>query len=473
MAICFSNDPVQAQLFGGQIKNSGRQAIATLVCGSASHLGDLTLGVVANGVASKVPYTGGKGSAHNGQTVSSTGVTGLTATLAAGTFAMGADSLLYTITGTPASAGTASFALNIGGRTCTLNRTVNLPVGSISALNCGSAVNNGTLTSGVAASGVNSSISYSGGNGGTYNGQTVASSGVTGLTATIGAGIFANGAGSLVYTITGTPASGGTASFVISIGGQSCTLPRNVVLPVGTISSISCGTATNTGTLTSGSAASGVSSSIPYTGGNGGAHNGQTVSSTGVTGLTATLAAGTFANGSGSLVYTISGTPSSGGTASFAVNIGGKTCSLSLTVKYAINWWLIGNAQDGKIPSSMIQVTYQDSSGVFQYPYLQAHAYDGYIMVPGRANFTPRNTTGGPTAYLHAQNLGPYDPKGCYTRDVVKLSTCSTCAFKTFSYIDCDGNSKTVTLTNTYPNTYVLNLKFRQITSCQGGINIQ
>jgi hypothetical protein len=101
---------------------------------------------------------------------------------------------------------------------------------------------------------------------------------------------------------------------------------------VGSITALTCASATNSGTLTSGIAASGVSSSVPYTGGNGGTHNGQTVTSTGVTGLTATLAAGTFANGSGSLTYTISGTPASSGTASFVLSIGGQTCTLSLTV---------------------------------------------------------------------------------------------------------------------------------------------
>ncbi len=100
----------------------------------------------------------------------------------------------------------------------------------------------------------------------------------------------------------------------------------------GIITSLSCATATNSGTLTSGTAASGVSSSVPYTGGNGGTHNGQTVTSTGVTGLTATLAAGTFANGAGNLTYTISGTPGASGTASFALNIGGQSCTLNLSL---------------------------------------------------------------------------------------------------------------------------------------------
>jgi uncharacterized protein (TIGR02145 family) len=311
-------------------------SIGSLNCGSSTNTGTLTSGTAASGVSSSVPYSGGNGGTHNGQTVTSTGVTGLTATLAPGNFATGAGSLVYTISGTPNSSGTASFALNIGGQTCTLTRTVNLPVGTITALSCGTATNTGTLTSGTAASGVSSSVPYTGGNGGTHNGQTVASTGVTGLTATLAAGTFAVGAGNLTYTITGTPSASGTASFALNIGGKTCTLTRTVNLPVGTIATLSCGTATNAGTLTSGTAASGVSSSVPYTGGNGGTHNGQTVTSTGVTGLTATLAAGTFAVGAGNLTYTITGTPSASGTASFALNIGGKTCTLTRTVNLPV-----------------------------------------------------------------------------------------------------------------------------------------
>ncbi|MFN9883591.1 MAG: FISUMP domain-containing protein, partial [Bacteroidota bacterium] len=101
---------------------------------------------------------------------------------------------------------------------------------------------------------------------------------------------------------------------------------------VGVISTLGCADAVNNGTLTAGSAANNVSSVVPYNGGNGGTHNGQTVTSTGVTGLTATLPAGTFANGSGSLTYTIICNTASSGTASFALSIGGKTCTLTRTV---------------------------------------------------------------------------------------------------------------------------------------------
>jgi uncharacterized protein (TIGR02145 family) len=103
-------------------------------------------------------------------------------------------------------------------------------------------------------------------------------------------------------------------------------------LPDGAIATINCAGATHNGSLVEGQPASGVNAVIAYTGGNGGLHTGQVVSSTGITGLTATLLPGTFANGAGTLTYTITGTPSAVGTASFAINIGGQSCSLTRTV---------------------------------------------------------------------------------------------------------------------------------------------
>jgi hypothetical protein len=123
----------------------------------------------------------------------------------------------------------------------------------------------------------------------------------------------------------------------------------------GTLTALSCSTATHNGTLTSGISASGVSSSIPYTGGNGGPHNGQTVTSTGVTGLTATLSAGSFVNGNGSLLYTITGTPSASGTASFAISIGGQSCTLTRAINQPIGSWRPGMVHCGT-PTQVVDV---------------------------------------------------------------------------------------------------------------------
>jgi uncharacterized protein (TIGR02145 family) len=73
-------------------------------------------------------------------------------------------------------------------------------------------------------------------------------------------------------------------------------------------------------------------STISYSGGNGGIYPSQSISSNGVTGLTATLAAGTLSNGNGTLSFSITGTPTSSGIASFSINFAGKTCNLSRTV---------------------------------------------------------------------------------------------------------------------------------------------
>jgi uncharacterized protein (TIGR02145 family) len=302
-------------------------SIATINCAGSTLTGSLTHGLAASGVSSSIPYTGSNGGSHTGQVVASTGVTGLTATLTAGNFAVGNGSLTYDITGTPTSSGTASFAVNIGGQSCTLS--VAVAVGSIATINCAGSTLTGSLTHGVATSGVSSSIPYTGGNGGSHTDQVVASTGVTGLTATLSSGNFAVGTGSLTYDITGTPTSSGTASFAVNIGGQSCSL--SVVVAAGSVAALDCAGSTPIGDLISGLAAN-VSTAISYTGGDGGSHAGQVVASTGVTGLTATLTAGSFAVGNGSLNYAITGTAASSGTALFAVNIGGQSCSLSIKV---------------------------------------------------------------------------------------------------------------------------------------------
>jgi hypothetical protein len=116
------------QWFNGTywVDGCGNNFIGSLSCSNAVITGTLTSGVIVNGVSASVPYTGGNGGAHTGQIVTSTGVNGLTATLAPSTFALGVGTLTYNISGTPASSGTASFALNIGEQTCMLE----IPVAS-------------------------------------------------------------------------------------------------------------------------------------------------------------------------------------------------------------------------------------------------------------------------------------------------------------------------------------------------------
>jgi uncharacterized protein (TIGR02145 family) len=98
------------------------------------------------------------------------------------------------------------------------------------------------------------------------------------------------------------------------------------------ISGFDCSGVKITGTLKKGEVATNVSATLTYTGGNAKTYITKSYSSTGVTGLTANLPAGTLLNGGGSLQFFISGTPASSGTATFSIAFGGKTCAINLIV---------------------------------------------------------------------------------------------------------------------------------------------
>jgi uncharacterized protein (TIGR02145 family) len=140
----------------------------------------------------------------------------------------------------------------------------------------------------------------------------------------------ANTANTATTAGNGVPAGGTNGQFLTNCNGVP-TWTTAGQCP-GTIAGLNCAGASNSGSLTANQPAASVSSNIPYTGGGGGTHSGQTISSTGVTGLTATLTAGTFASGAGSLSYAITGTPTTSGIASFALSIGGQNCLLNFPV---------------------------------------------------------------------------------------------------------------------------------------------
>ncbi len=206
---------------------------------------------------------------------------------------------------------------------------------TITALNCAGASFSTSATVNVAYSGT-ASVPYAGGNGVAYTiGTAVNSTGVTGLTATLQSGTLANGTGTATFSISGTPSSVGTANFLITLGGQTCTLTlpvNNTVPTIPTVSSLSCNTASFSTSATVNVVYSGTAS-VPYMGGNGVVYtSGSNITSTGVTGLTATLQSGTLANGAGSVTYSVAGTPTSVGTANFSISMGGQSCTLSLAI---------------------------------------------------------------------------------------------------------------------------------------------
>ena len=104
--------------------NNTSASITQIACGSGSFSSAAVLNVAYSATAT-VPYNGGNGAIYDaGPIIASTGVTGLTATLQAGTLASGNGNLSYTVTGTPATAGTAVFAISFGGQSCSLSLTV-------------------------------------------------------------------------------------------------------------------------------------------------------------------------------------------------------------------------------------------------------------------------------------------------------------------------------------------------------------
>lgn len=116
--------------------------------------------------------------------------------------------------------------------------------------------------------------------------------------------------------------------FILSI--QSC--KTDDITASASITGLNCSDATFSATATSGTSYT-ATATVPYTGGNGAAYQaGTPVASTGVTGLTATLSAGQLTSGSGTASFVITGTPASAGTATFAIDLGGQSCTLSLPV---------------------------------------------------------------------------------------------------------------------------------------------
>jgi uncharacterized protein (TIGR02145 family) len=411
-------------------------AISSINCAGATTTGTLTQGMVSNNVSVSIGYLGGNGGSYSGQSIASTGVTGLIATLSQGNMAIGAGTLSFTITGTPASAGTATFAITVGGQSCNLNISIaslatQYPANSTFCANGPTAIVNVTNPStgktwmdrNLGATQVATSTTDQAAYGDLYqwgrrtDGHQCRTSTTTATLSSVdqpahGSFITGNNApfdwrspqnanlwqgvngvnnpcpnGYRIPTETelnndrlswpSSNAAGGFASTLklsmggiryydgslLNVGGTgrywSSNLngtntrsieydvngaaiqdnPRSYGMTVrciretvGAIGALNCGGSTTAGNLFSGSVASNVSASVPYTGGNGGYYAAQTTASTGVTGLTATLSQGVLINGSGSLNFTISGTPASAGTASFAITVGGQSCSFTVSV---------------------------------------------------------------------------------------------------------------------------------------------
>ncbi|RNA62600.1 hypothetical protein D1631_11975 [Chryseobacterium nematophagum] len=210
-SLCTSNMPI------GHVDN--------LSCGSATTSGTLQSGVAASGVSVTVPYTGGNGGAHPSAAFNSTGITGLSATLAGGTLMDGNGDFTFTISGTPSAAGTATFSITIAGQTCSFTVDVDAFTGNVASIDCANAVfSPTTITQGEDYTGT-LTIPYTGGNGEPYPQLSFTQKG---LTFTLPAGTLATGNGNFVYDVTGLAIASGAMTIPISFGGTSCNVNATI-----------------------------------------------------------------------------------------------------------------------------------------------------------------------------------------------------------------------------------------------------
>jgi len=219
------------------------------------------------------------------------------------------------------------------------------------------------------------------------------------------------------------------------------------------LAAINCAGAVAAGTLTQNTAANGITLSVPYTSGNGGSYASQNIPSTGVTGLTAAVSAGNFASGNGNIVFTISGTPASSGTASFALNMGGTSCTFTVSVGGVV-------AQYSNTCTVATQGTY-----VVTTPLTSSHKILVTLNVtsPGKIRLISQDkngiyfdsgevtvSTGSQTITLNSSN----STSGAYPLTSEEISNGANGA---------DNQSATYTLTNLFTNT---------VLSCSATINV-
>ena len=306
--------------------SSDGTGIADVDCSSAVLTGSFYVGQQASNVVTvnvNVTQTGTWGYTST--------VNGITISCSDSFAALGAQTITLRADGIPATTGTFLSTISINrGNPCQLGFTVGYGTSS-GTPTCGTATVNGSYGAGTGLNGTNTiTLPVAVTSPGTY---TIGSNTMNGYSFGPATGTFAaTGPQTITLNGTGTPVAAGTDNFTITYGASTCGKSIAVVTTPAAITTLNCAGRVVTGTLTQGSPAGSVSVSVPYTGGNGGNYAAISISSTTVTGLTATAAAGNVANGNGNLVLTISGTPAGNGTASFALSLGGQSCSFTVPV---------------------------------------------------------------------------------------------------------------------------------------------
>jgi gliding motility-associated-like protein len=203
---------------------------------------------------------------------------------------------------------------------------------SVSSLSCENyMIDNPVLLKGEMYHGV-VILPYLGGNGANYLGLNISSSSVNGLTMTLPTGKLAKGNGSIELVLKGVPADTGIALFNLVFGTKSCSIRLRITSPQPELSVLRCDNLTLNPSAVGKDLVYKGEVSITYSGGNNVKTAPVSLSSQGVNGLVLKADSLLLNSAGGVLKYTLLGKPGSAGTAVFSLQIGGKSCTVSVKV---------------------------------------------------------------------------------------------------------------------------------------------
>ena len=203
---------------------------------------------------------------------------------------------------------------------------------SVSSLSCDNyMIDNPVLLKGEMYNGV-VILPYLGGNGANYLGLNISSSSINGLTMTLPTGKLAKGNGSIELVLKGVPADTGIALFNLVFGTKICPIKLRVYIPQPELSVLRCDNLSLNPSAVGKNLEYSGEVSINYLGGNNVKTPPVSLSSQGVNGLVLKADSLLLNRSGGVLKFNLLGKPSSAGTAVFSLQIGGKTCEVSVKV---------------------------------------------------------------------------------------------------------------------------------------------
>jgi hypothetical protein len=291
-------------LVDGSLSSNGTAGVSSY--SSIGSTGTLKLGTAVSGVTQTINAT--VSTAGGTYSISTGAINGVTFA-GSGTFpAGGSQDIVLTATGTPSAAGSFTYAIS-GSPTVSFSREAIDPSSAVASYADKAAA--GTMTLGTAVSGVTQTITANVTRVGPYNISTTAINGIT----FAGSGSYgATGNQDIILTASGTPSAGGSFTYAIS-GSPTVSFSREAIDPSSAVASYVSKAAA--GTMTLGTAVSGVTQTITANVTRVGPYNISTITSNGII----FAGSGSYSvTGNQDVILTASGTPSAAGTFSHDIS---------------------------------------------------------------------------------------------------------------------------------------------------------